>query len=186
MNTVLYIEHATGRVLWKLGGVPFNKDGAAYVPLAQADAFHGQHDARLRPGWESRCSGGTGQVTLFDDEVDGSLSRGIVYDVTVGEGDGGGSDCGLGATNATVAWQYKGSATSAIFGSFRILPDDSRVVGWGVGGAGPLTFSEVNVAGKDLLDVSLDPARNNTSYRAVKAPLDMFNLEVLRRTAGSP
>jgi hypothetical protein len=67
-------------------------------------------------------------------------------------------------------------------GSFRILPDGSRVIGWGlVPGAG---FTEVDVAGNDLADLTfLD---GNTTYRAIKVPLGAFDLGALRSTAGLP
>jgi hypothetical protein len=82
-----------------------------------------------------------------------------------------------------VAWQYKGSQYSNLMGSFRILSDGSRTVGWGVH-SGTLAFTEVDAKGNDLLDLSFIPV--SWSYRAIKVPLDQLDLQVLRNTAGLP
>jgi hypothetical protein len=67
-------------------------------------------------------------------------------------------------------------------GSFRILPDGSRVIGWGLTpGAG---FTEVDSSGNDLLDLTF--ADGNLTYRAVKVPTSAFDLGSLRSTAGLP
>jgi hypothetical protein len=67
-------------------------------------------------------------------------------------------------------------------GSFRILPDGSRVIGWGdIPGAG---FSEIDLDGHDLADLTFPDG--NTTYRALKVPLGAFDLGVLRSTAGLP
>jgi hypothetical protein len=65
-------------------------------------------------------------------------------------------------------------------GSFRILPDGSRVIGWGgIPGTG---FAEVTADGDDLADLSFPDG--NTTYRAVKVPIDGLELDALRNTAG--
>ncbi len=74
--------------------------------------------------------------------------------------------------------------TTAATGSFRISPDGSRVIGWGLGGTPDLAFTEVDVNGSDLLDFSFPDG--NTTYRAIKVPLATYDLGVLRATAGSP
>ena len=190
MDSIFYVDRPTGRVLWKMGGATASKDGATYV--AVSDPFFRQHDARLQPGWSSSCSGGSGQISLFDDETQApGPARGVVYDVVVGSGDGGVTACDGGPAvdggtpgQATVAWQYKGSVSTAATGSFRISPDGSRVIGWGLGGTPGLAFTEVDVNGSDLLDFSFPDG--NTTYRAIKVPLTTYDLGVLRSTAGSP
>lgn len=190
MDSVFYVDRPSGKVLWKMGGATASKDGATYV--AVSDPFFRQHDARLQPGWSPSCNGGSGQVSVFDDETQApGPARGVVYDVVVGGGDGGSTDCDGGPAidggtpgQATVAWQYKGKATTAATGSFRISQDGSRVIGWGLGGAPDLAFTEVDVNGNDLLDFSFSDG--NTTYRAIKVPLATFDLGVLRSTAGSP
>ncbi len=187
MDSIFYIDRSTGKVVWKMGGVAYTKDDAVYVSVS--DAFHRQHDARLMPGWSPTCAGGSGQISLFDDEtyLDAS-ARAVVLDVVVGTGDGGTSgDCGAGdggtsdgAPGATLAWQYSGTTSSLIRGSFRILPDGSRVIGWG-SNVPDLVFSEVDEAKHDLLDFYFTDG--DVSYRAIKVPLSAFDLDVLRQTA---
>jgi hypothetical protein len=181
MDSIFYIERSTGKILWKMGGSTFTKEGAPYVPID--DPFYGQHDARLLPGW-STCGGGRGQVSVFDDHtfVSGP-ARGIVIDIVVGAD--GGSDCdtgGGGIPGATVSWQYAGAGASADRGSFRILADGSRVIGWGTPAAPPIAFTEVDEQENDLLDFYFAGA--DVSYRAIKVPLSAFDLSVLRNTAG--
>jgi hypothetical protein len=168
-----------------MGGSPVTKDDAGYVPVA--DPFFGQHDARLQPGFTTTCSGGSGQVSLYDDHTfDAGPERAVLYDVVVALGDGSAPDCGVsgdaGSSGATVAWQYAGPVDSDGLGSFRIQADGTKVIDWGFG-AGPdnLTFRELGPTGKNLLDVSLI-----LSYRVIKVPLTAFDLNVLRSTAGQP
>jgi arylsulfotransferase ASST len=187
MDSIFYVDRPTGRVLWKMGGAPQTMDDATYVTAT--DPFFEQHDARLLPGWSPTCRGGAGQVSLFDDESQElGPARGVVYDVVVGAGDGGtGAESGCGdgraAGAATVAWQYKGSATSSAAGSFRILPDGSRVIGWGFGN-GLEVFTEIDVAGTELLHFEFTDG--NSSYRAIKVPLSALDLGAMRNTAGLP
>jgi hypothetical protein len=190
MNSIFYIERSTGHVLWKMGGAQASKDGATYISVA--DPFALQHDVRLQPDWSSTCNGGSGHISIFDDEIAGGSApaRAVVYDVVVGADDGGtASDggCKDGGSNtapgtATVAWQRAGAGPSAAMGSFRIDPDGSRVIGWGlVPGAG---FTEVDADGNALLDMTF--ADENSSYRAIKVPTSTFDLDALRRMAGVP
>jgi Arylsulfotransferase (ASST) len=185
MGSIFYIEYPSGTVLWKMGGPNSSKDNAAYVSVP--DAFSGQHDARLLPGWCPTCNGGTGQISVFDDEYGtiGRPARGVVYDVVVGSSDGG-TDGGRGGGapgTATVAWQYQGTTNSQVMGSFRIASDGSRIICWGEGGTS-FVFSELDAQGNDLLDFSYEDG--DLSYRAIKVPLSTFDLGVLRRTAGLP
>jgi hypothetical protein len=194
MDSIFYIEKSTGQILWKMGGATYTKDDATYVPVV--DPFHTQHDARFQPNWTPRCSGGSGQISLFDDETTSTQpARAVVYDVSIGPGDGGAAtDCGVpadasppsdaGVTRARVAWQYKGEVPSASMGSFRVSSDGSRVVGWGMGGTPNLVFTEVDLAGKPLVDLYFTDSSG--SYRAIKVPLSAFEKSALRNTAGLP
>jgi hypothetical protein len=180
MDSIFYIERSSGKVLWKMGGATYTKDKATYVPVA--DPFFRQHDARLQPGWSEAC-GGKGQISLFDDHsapvrtIQSPPSRAVVYDVNVGAG---GGSCG--SAGATVAWQRAGSISSWLMGSFRILKDGSRIIGWGYGGQAALVFTEVDADGNDLLDFYFTDG--SWSYRSIKVPLAAFDLDTLRRTAG--
>ncbi len=190
MDSIFYVDRPTGKVLWKMGGAVASKDLATYVSVP--DPFFRQHDARLLPGWSSSCAGGSGQISLFDDETEKpGPARGVVYDVVVGGGDGGAPGCDGGTPldggtpgQATLAWQYKGQLSTTATGSCRISPDGSRVIGWGLGGTPNLAFTEVDVNGNDLLDFSFPDG--NSTYRAIKVPLIAFDLGVLRSTAGVP
>jgi hypothetical protein len=204
MDSVFYIERSTGKILWKMGGTLYTKDSATYVPVA--DPFHRQHDGRFQPGWKPTCSGWSGQISVFDDESgEPAEARAIVYDVVIvpgdagtdydsaaiGEGVDGGTagNCGpaadAGPTGATVAWQYKGWASSGDMGSFRILADGSRVIDWGFT-SNHVAFTEVNVDGNDLLDFTIDRTWGGASYRTIKVPMTVFDLNVLRSSAGLP
>jgi Arylsulfotransferase (ASST) len=182
MDSVFYIEKSSGAVLWKMGGASYTTDNAIYVPVA--DPFFRQHDARLLPGWSSTCRGGTGQISMFDDETDGpSPMRAVVYDVSVGgSGTEGCGDTPPAKAGATMSWQYRSATTAVAMGSFRILADGSRVIGWGSSLEYKLALTEVDVAGHDLIDMLF--LSGTDSYRAVKVPISAFDLEVLRRATG--
>jgi hypothetical protein len=176
MDSVFYIEKSSGKVLWKMGGATYSKDNAAYVPVA--DPFLRQHDARFQPGWSNAC-GGKGQISLFDDETaTDNPARAAVYDVNVGVG------TGCAKAGATVAWQFAGATSSGFMGSFRILEDGSRVIGWGYEGQSKRIVTEVDVHGNDLLDFYfLD---GSSSFRGLKVPLSALDLGAMRKTAGLP
>jgi hypothetical protein len=66
-------------------------------------------------------------------------------------------------------------------GSFRSSPDNkSRVIGWGV--AGQPNAVEVDLAGNKLRDFTFP--YGDVTYRAIKVPLDTFDLAMLRANAG--
>jgi len=183
MDSIFYVDRATGAIVWKMGGTPYTKDGAAYVTMA--DPFYRQHDARLLPGWSPAC-GGKGEISVFDDESQrAGPARGVLYDVVVGIPDGGATGCAEGGSPgaARVVWQYRGAVSSAGVGSFRLTADESRIIGWGFG-APNLVFTEVDADGGDLLDFEFTDG--SSSYRAIKVPLTTFDLDAMRSTAGLP
>jgi hypothetical protein len=176
MNSVLLVSKTTGNVVWKLGGTAYNKDGAQILTIQDdpEGAFYVQHDARFQPN---------GHISLFDDHYSAvapvpGVARGVEYALD------------LGAGTAHVVWQYQGSASGYLLGSFRRYTDGTNLIGWGyyLGtadlGADPV-FTEVDAAGHDLLDMSF-VRQGNWSYRAEKVPIDTFNIDVLRGTAGLP
>ncbi len=178
MDAVFYLDRLSGTVLWKLGGTSYNKDGAKYVNVE--DPFYAQHDARFQT-WAATC-GGVGQISVFDDHsTRPGPARGLVLDVTIGAA--GSGACGVGvASTAFDAWSYAGAANSYDRGSFRILADGSRIIGWGFGSTRNLVFTEVDSQGHDLLDFFF--TNGEFSYRAVKVPLSAFALSALRANAG--
>ncbi len=178
MDSIFYIDRSSGKVLWKMGGTTHTKDGAPYIPVP--DPFFRQHDARFQSGWSARC-GGQGQISLFDDETsEPNTARAVVYDVNVGAGADSTAKCGT--AGATLTWQRAGSAQSQFMGSFRILSDGSRIIGWGFGGQRGLVFTEVDVQGNDLLDFYFTDG--SSSYRSIKVPLAALDLRAMRNTAG--
>ncbi len=177
MSSVFYVERSTGHLLWKMGGVPYTKNNAPYVPVP--DPFVGQHDARVQPGWSSTC-GGQGQISVFDDQSGvNHPARAVVYQVNVGVG---GSAAGCGDAGATVAWQYPGTRNSWLMGSFRIASDGTRLIGWGHGGQFGRVFTEVDSNGNDLIEFYFTDG--SESYRAIKVPLTALDLASMRSTAG--
>jgi|HubBroStandDraft_4_1064222.scaffolds.fasta_scaffold5071429_1 hypothetical protein len=48
----------------------------------------------------------------------------------------------------------------------------------------PTTFSEVDLAGEDLIDFSF--SGGNTSFRAIKVPVTTFDIGVLRAAVAAP
>jgi hypothetical protein len=201
MDSVFYVENkAPGNVLWKLGGRGTSLDpGTVPVSIAvSSDRFHQQHDARLMKGWQSDCHGGTGQLSLFDDESPPmtSNSRGIIYDVVVGSA--GTSGCSGAPPDGGVSGQatrkvtYDGAQQALLGGSVRYYYDTtgtkivSRVVGWGLavpsGGSTYPLLTEYDDKANPLLDVQFTSI--DSSYRAIKVPISTFSLETLRTNAG--
>jgi hypothetical protein len=165
MDSVFLVDGASGATLWKMGGASFTKDGAPYVAVTgdPLTAFYRQHDARLQPD---------GTVSMFDDQTGmAGPARAVMYALDVAAG------------TASVAWQRLGT-TGAVpdMGSFRVLADGSRVIGWGATPYHALT--EVTASGDALLDLTFTDG--NWSYRALKVPASAFDLDVLRHAVAIP
>jgi hypothetical protein len=165
LDAVFMIDKTSGDVVWKMGGVAYNKDRAQLIHLdGDPDGgFNRQHDARLLPN---------GHISLFDDHSDGTASaRGVEYAMDFDAG------------TATLVWQYQGSDASGALGSCRRYSDGHTVIGWGSNGNG-LVLSEIDSDGHDVLDLSFDSG--DVSYRAVKVTDAQLALDLLRQTAGLP
>ena len=167
LNAVFEIQRATGKIVWKLGGKPVNKDGAQILAI-QNDQHPGgsvmQHDARFLPN---------GHITLFDNQSFTGAARGVEYALNLANG------------TATLVAQFPSplARSSLAMGSFRRLSDGHSVAGWGVNGStgDAALLTEFDAAGNDVLDMSFGAA----SYRSPKVPLTMFDRQLLRHTAGS-
>jgi hypothetical protein len=161
LDAVSLVSHETKKVIWKIGGTTYNKDGAAHITVT-GDALGGffrQHDARFQPG---------GTVSMYDDQTGKpGPSRGLLlsYDVDAG--------------TAAVAWQYQGTGPVFSQGSLTILADGSHVIGWG---AGVPAFTEVTLDGVDLLDFTFPDG--DQTYRAIKVPASSISLDLLRSSVG--
>ena len=165
MDSVFLITRATGAVAWKMGGSTYTKDGAPYIAV-QGDpltSFYRQHDARFV---------GDGMLSMFDDQTDEpGPARAVVYAYDASAG------------TATMVWQYQATSSSTAMGSFRIMADGSRIIGWGFGGAPGRSFTELDANGSDVLDFGF--SASDATYRAIKVPLTAFDLATLRATAGA-
>jgi hypothetical protein len=168
LNAVFEIQRATGKILWKLGGKPVNKDGAQILAI-QNDPHPSpvsQHDARFVSN---------GHITLFDNQSFTGTARGVEYALNLANG------------TATLVAQFPSPAglSSFAMGSFRRYSDGHSVAGWGITGSpgnGAL-LTEFDSGGNDVLDMSF--SSGVASYRVVKAPVAMFDAQQLRHTAGS-
>ena len=163
-NALFYVERTTGKVLWKLGGSAFNKDGAALIQIHNdpETAFTMQHDARFLPN---------GHVTLFDDHGAGTgVARGVEYAIDHGAG------------VATLVFQFLGVAASAYEGGFRRYADGESVIGWGYDPSDLRVVTELDANGKDVFDVAFDGM--NPTYRSVKVPLSQLDINLMRQSAG--
>ncbi len=159
-NAIFYIDRATGKILWKLGGSEYSKDGADYIQIVDdpETSFSLQHDARFRPN---------GDISLFDDHGAGTgVARGVEYALDHD------------ANVATVAWQFLGIAASQAEGSCRRYADGETVIGWGLNSKDSRVVTEVNAAGDDVLDIAFSP--NTASYRDIKVPLSQLDVSLLR------
>ena len=166
LDSVFFIAKQTGKIVWKLGGARYSKDGAQLLTMLDAPkaTFFRQHDARFLAD---------GGISLFDDQTAmPAVARGAEYRLDFAAG------------TAQLTMQYPGPTSSLAMGSFRHYDDGSRVVCWGFPSTGLLAMSEFNAAGADLLDISF--VAQDSSYRALKVPVSSFDLSVLRQAVGQP
>jgi hypothetical protein len=166
-SAVFYVDKQTGKIVWKMNGTAYSKDGAQLIRIVDdpESGFSAQHDARFQPN---------GDVSLFDDHTNtvGS-ARGVQYAIDFTAG------------TAQVVWDYFGAAASEATGSFRRYSDGSNVIDWGVAPLIAATFSEIDSQGHDVLDAMIG-STGDFSYRTVKVPVGDFDVGVLRATAGHP
>jgi hypothetical protein len=164
MDSVFLVSRATGAVLWKMGGATYTKEGAPYLQVERdtLGAFNQQHDARMQPD---------GTVSMFDDQsARKNPARGVIYAIDVAAG------------TAHPVWQFMGKGTSTAMGSFRILPDGSRVIGWGGGQPNGRAFTELDADGTILRELTFPDG--SATYRAIKVPTSALDIDELRRATG--
>jgi hypothetical protein len=158
-NALFYVDHASGTVLYKVGGSPFNKDGAACIQIVNdpQTAFNMQHDARFLPN---------GDISLFDDHgASAGVARGVEYAIDHM------------ANTATVSFQFLGVGQSQYEGSFRRYPDGHSVIGWGYVPSDERVVTEIDENGEDVFDITFE---DQNSYRAIKVPLSQLDIGMLR------
>ncbi|MEP6622888.1 MAG: aryl-sulfate sulfotransferase, partial [Acidimicrobiia bacterium] len=171
MNAVVRIGRADNKIKWKMGGTTNNKDNAQHVTVQNyaQTATSLQHDARYLPN---------GNISVFDNQSLGSgPAQGVEFALDVPAG------------TAHPVFQAGSPENKKSFatGDFRRAPDGHSLVCWGFtafGGPVPIVFSEFDAAGADVLDVGF--VNGDAPYRAVKAPTNRFDINVLRANAGQP
>ncbi len=162
LDAVFLVSKQTGKIVWKLGGAAYSRDGAQLLQLKGDTGFFRQHDARF-------VSKDT--ISLFDDEsLMAAPARAVAYSIDPTSG------------TATRVWQDIGPTSSVAMGSVRVLPNDGVVVGWGLPSSGYGGVTEFDKSGHELFEIGLPSGE--PSYRAVKVPPGSFDLDVLRRAVG--
>jgi hypothetical protein len=168
LDAVFEVRRSDGEVVWKLGGTPTNKDGAAIIAI-ENDPEGGielQHDARYLPG---------DHVGIYDNQRFGESqpARGVEYHL----------DFATSTAEPTFSFTAQEGGASCCMGSFRRGPDGHRVIGWGYMVFNGRAMTELNPAGDAVLDISL-PVGNGV-YRAIKVPPTFYKLAQLRSRAGT-
>ncbi len=161
LDTVFRIDRATGQVEWEIG--PTSPPGA--IDLTVVGDPHGgplrPHDARMVDD----------VVTMHDNRTGTSdPSRAVAYQIDVDAG------------TATMLWEidHPDGQNNPSLGSARITDDGNVLIGWGR--ARPL-ISEHDADG--VLLASWAPRKSSMpAYRIVKYPLDAFDADQLRASAG--
>ena len=168
MFSVFEVRRSDGKILWKMGGKPVNKDGAQIIAIQNYSntSIVAQHDARSLPN---------GDISVFDDQSFGfgAAAAGVEFAINFANG------------TAQPVYQFGPPVTeqSLATGSFRHYRDGHGVAGWGIDANHDGTlFTEANGSGNSVLDASW--GNTDSSYRVMKVPLQAFDINTLRRTAG--
>lgn len=168
LNAVFEVRRSDGKVVWKLGGKPTNKDNAAIMQI-QFDLEGGpvqQHDARYLPD---------NHIGMFDNQSPetGLPARGIEYSLNF--------STNTAEPSFSFASQERGP--SCCMGSYRRSPDGHRVIGWGYMISNGRVMTEINADAAAVLDISMPTGTG--VYRAVKVAPTFYKIATLRSTAGT-
>ena len=170
-DAVYAIDRESKEISWKLGGT--ERAGASLQMLGQQPTRPArQHDVQVLPN---------GNITLFDNRTPFPFATGpavsgaarfVEYRIDEGAG------------TATLVRQVRRAdgGNSGALGSARVQPGGGVVMNWGAV-PGP-QFTEFDADGNELFSVSLTAPVARFSYRTIKEPLDAFDLDELRATAG--
>lgn len=106
-NLAVKIDHLTGNVIWKLGG------NASDFTFTNDPGFSGQHDIRVLDN---------GNISIFDNNFPtNSKARGVEYEIDT---------VNFTATMVNES-NYVFDFTARSLGSYRVLDNDYRLIGWG-------------------------------------------------------
>ncbi len=156
LDAVFAIDWTTDEIDWKLGGTATPES----LALDPGDGPTLQHDVQVLPN---------GNVSVFDNNAPAGPARYAEYEI----------DASSSTATLVRSIDHPDGFASGAMGSARLQPDGGVVIGWGAL-PGPV-FTEFDASGEAALAVSLDGL---ISYRAVKEPVDAFDLAELRSTAG--
>ena len=166
-DAVYFIRRSDGKVVWKLGGKPFSKDGGQVLSITgdPEGSIHAQHDARFQPN---------GDVSLYDNEFGTFLpARGVEYHI----------DSSAGTAAMTWSFASPDGQNSFATGSFRRLyGGNDNVIAWGV--KPDTLFTEVDETGRVILSVRFPSGE--FAYRVAKVLPAAFDHNLLRQSAGLP
>jgi hypothetical protein len=164
MSSVFEVRRSDGKVLWKMGGAPTSKDGAAIIAIQNdpQGGFRLQHDARYMPN---------GDISLYDNEKT-LPSRAVEY----------APDFTTNTAQLVFSYTTPDNVPSCCMGSFRRYPDGHSVIGWGYTLTSPRAMTELDAAGQSVLDLVF--VQGNATYRATKVPPIYFDINTMRATAG--
>ena len=172
-DAVYAIDRTTNEIDWKLGGTD-RGDGTRLEMLGQQPTrpFR-QHDVQVLAN---------GNVTLFDNRTPfpfgapvtaPAVARYVEYEI----------DESAGTARLVRQERRANGDNSGALGSARLQPDGGVVINWGAV-PGP-TFTEVDDDGEVLFEVTFSSSPvQRFSYRTIKEPIDAFDLDELRATAG--
>jgi hypothetical protein len=167
LNAIFEIRRSDGRVVWKMGGKPVNKDGASIIAIQNdPGGIVLQHDARYMPG---------NHISLFDNQdAQGAVAaRAVEFALNFSTK----------TAEPVFSFASPNNSPSCCMGNFRRYPDGHSVIGWGYVSLGNgRVLTEINASGQSVLDVRF--ATDYGSYRAVKVPPPRFDVNALRATAG--
>ncbi|MDQ1379725.1 MAG: hypothetical protein QOJ71_444, partial [Actinomycetota bacterium] len=160
LNAVFEIRRSDGKIAWKLGGKPVNKDNAQIITITNysAGSLALQHDARYLPN---------GDVSVFDDQSFRGAAQAVEFAI----------DFTTGTARPVFQFASPHNESSVATGTFRRYSDGHSVVGWGIQtftGINDALFSELDGSGNDVVDAAF--GTGDAAYRVVKAPASRFDI----------
>jgi hypothetical protein len=174
-NALYLINKSSGTVVWKLGGVSPNHDGAQILTIQNdpEGGISGQHDARFQ---SDGCGTSACEVSLYDDHTGQSgAARGVQYAINTGAG------------TATLDFSYAapdGGNAGATGGFRRYSNGTDNLITWGFKPSTHSGYTEVDGSGNVLMTMTFP--NGDLNYRAVKVPTSALNVSTLRERAGLP
>ncbi|NQY66481.1 MAG: aryl-sulfate sulfotransferase [Flavobacteriales bacterium] len=148
LDEITKIDHATGNILWRMGGGQMNQ----FTLIGDTAWFCDNHDARVLPN---------GNITIFDNGTCHELSFAKEYEIDEN------------AMTATLVWSYAHpeGMYSGNRGNAQRLSNGNTLISWGGGGTiadDAANVSEVESDGTLVYEMVIDSVDDNVSYRAFR------------------